>query len=156
MPRRLASILLPLFGVCLASCVTYTQIPTHEPTPGDEVRVRLTQDEAERLRDRTGRRVERLEGRVQPGAPVADSLRMMVTWGAAWAGTPMEGRRDLVTLPRSSVIEMERKEISRSRTAALGVALAAAVVVLFRSVGSDGDGQSGGLPPDGPPPPVDL
>lgn len=156
MSRRLPLTVVPLLGLGLAACVTYTPIPPDAPAPGDEIRVHLTLEETERLRDQTGRRVERLEGRIQPGAPVADSLRMMVTWGAAWAGTPLEGRRDAITLPRSSVVEVERKEVSRSRTAVLGVAMAAVVVMLFRSIGRDGDGQSGGLPPDGPPPPVDL
>ncbi|TVR65273.1 MAG: hypothetical protein EA422_04665 [Gemmatimonadales bacterium] len=156
---------LPLLALLLtlgpAACVTYTQVELDSPgplspTPGDEVRVRLAPEEGERLARRTGRRVDTLDGRIQAGAPVADSLRMMVTWGPAWAGTPLEGRREEVSLPRSGILTIERKEVSRSRTAVLGVALAATAVVLFRSIGKEGDGQSGGLPPDAPPPPVDL
>jgi len=156
MSRTFLLFLILLISLTPAACVSYIPVEPDAPVPGDEVRVYLAPEEGERLSQRTGRRVETLDGRIPAGAPFADSLRMMVTWGPAWAGTPMEGRRDEVSLSRSGILAVERKEVSRSRTAVLGVALVATAVILFRSIGKDGDGQSGGLPPDAPPPPVDL
>lgn len=134
----------PLGLLVLSACYTYAPLVGENPGLGDDVRVRLSQAEAVRVSDMTGRPIRTLEGRVFRVA--SDSLTLDVGWGAVYAGTPFAGRRDTLSFHERDLLELDRKELSRGRTALLGVGLVAAIVMIVTSVtgGGSGDGPGNG------------
>jgi len=78
-----------------------------------------------------------------------DSLRPGVGWGAIYAGTVFEGRRDTLQFQRSQFLEVDRKEFSKTRTGILAAAFGAVVMLMIRSIFGGGQGQPkqiGGFP----------
>lgn len=144
---------LALFVVLIVSatsaCYRYAPLLGEPPVPGEEVRLRLSGTAAAELSDRVGRSIRSVEGNVLAGTP--DSVVVDVGWGAVYAGTVFEGRRDTLRFGADQVLEADRKEFSRARTAGLTAALVAVVVVLFRSI-AGGGGGTGGDPGGGTPP----
>jgi hypothetical protein len=132
-----------------SACYRYAPLLGELPAPGEEVRLRLAGPAAAELSDRVGRPIRSVEGSVLAAGP--DSLQVDVGWGAIYAGTVFEGRRDTLRFGVDQVLEVDRKEFSRARTAGITAALAAVVVVLFRSI-SGGGGGTGGDPGGGTPP----
>lgn len=132
----------PLGLLLLSACYTYAPVVGGSPSPGDDVRIRLAQEPATRISERTGRTVRSLEGKVFRVAP--DSLVLDVGWGAVYAGTVFEGRRDTLAFHDRDLLEVDRKEFSRGRTALLGAGFVAAIVLVVRGVtGGGGDTDPG-------------
>ncbi|TVP48492.1 MAG: hypothetical protein EA350_03245 [Gemmatimonadales bacterium] len=140
-----------LLLVSVTACYRYSPLVGESPRPGEEVRLRLSGAASAELSDRVGRPIRSLEGRVL--ASPADSVVVDVGWGAIYAGTVFEGRRDTISFGREQLLEVDRKELSRARTTGLAAAMAVAVVAVFRALGT-GRGGSGGDPGGGGPPPL--
>jgi hypothetical protein len=134
--------------VLLPGCYSYAPILGEPPSPGEEVRLRLSGATAAELSERVGRPIRSVEGTVV--RVERDSLAVDVGWGAIYAGTVFEGRRDTLTFHEDQILEADRKEFSRLRTGALGVGAALVVIAVIRSLSAGGDVP----PPDngGPPP----
>lgn len=79
-----------------------------------------------------------------------DSLTLNASWGAIFAGTRFAARRDTLTFERTELLQVERRELSRGRSAVVVGALAAIAVALFRTFGGGGDPSS--IPEPGNPP----
>jgi hypothetical protein len=149
-----------LLGGCLAlaagssGCYRYAPIPIESVRPGENVQVRLTEAAATRLVSEFGAFTQRLEGPLAPAA--GDSLSISVTVGREYNGMPLEGMRQSLFLGRSEVTEVRRRELSRSRTALVGVGTLAAFALLINGVVqmSDDNPNSGESPPPPPPPGV--
>jgi hypothetical protein len=142
----LALLFLACVGV-LAGCYAYVPVVGEDPAPGDDVRFRLAAPAAGELSDRVGRPIRAVEGPLIGLTP--DSLRLDVGWGAIYAGTVFEGRRDTLQFHRSQVLEVDRKEFSRTRTGILAAAFGAVVVLVIRAISGGGQGeptQNGDLP----------
>lgn len=135
-PTRIRVGLWLMFPLLLAGCFSYAPIPEDGVTPESEIRVRLSATASDQLSTTTGRSVRTLEGRVV--ALPADSIRLDVSWGAVYAGTPFEGRRDTLSLHRSQVLEVEERQFSRARTGVVAGGLAAGVLLLLRSLTGSG------------------
>ena len=127
----------------LASCFSYQPLIETAPTPGDRVRVRLSVSAASQLSDWVGQPIRSVEGTVLYANP--DSLRLDVGWGALFAGTRFEGRRDTLTFAERDILGIDRRELSKGRTALVGAGAVAAVVALFRGIrgGGTGTGDNG-------------
>ena len=121
----------------LAACYSYVPMVGEDPTPSDDVRVRLSQAEAVRMSERTGRTIRSLEGSVL--RVPADSLVLDVGWGAVYAGTVFEGRRDTLSFHRHDLLEVDRREFSRRRTALVGAGVVALVVAAWAGISGGGD-----------------
>ena len=121
----------------LAACYSYVPMVGEDPTPSDDVRVRLSQAEAVRMSERTGRTIRSLEGSVL--RVPADSLVLDVGWGAVYAGTVFEGRRDTLSFHRRDLLEVDRREFSRRRTALVGAGVVALVVAAWAGISGGGD-----------------
>ncbi len=121
-------------------------------TPGEEIRIQL---------DRQDRRVapggaaagpRRLEGRF--GSVTADTLVMSVWIGKNFAGTPFASSYQDIQIPLGDIEVTENRQLSKGRTALVGVGMAALITVLIDSIGlvqvfgSGGDGDPP-LPPAG-------
>ncbi len=141
-------VLLLLFP--LSGCYSYVPVLGDGLAPGDDVRLRLSAPAATTVSERVGRPIRSVEGPLL--AFTSDSLQVDVGWGAIYAGTVFEGRRDTLQFHRSQVLEVDRREFSRVRTGLTAVALTTGAVALIRMI--TGGGQSQGPPDPGPPPPV--
>lgn len=141
-------VLLLLFP--LSGCYSYVPVLGDGLAPGDDVRLRLSAPTATTVSERVGRPIRSVEGPLL--AFTSDSLQVDVGWGAIYAGTVFEGRRDTLQFHRSQVLEVDRREFSRVRTGLTAVALTTGAVALIRMI--TGGGQSQGPPDPGPPPPV--
>jgi hypothetical protein len=121
----------------LAACYTYVPVVGETPSPGEQVRVQLSQDQAVRLSERTGHTIRRLEGRVFRAEP--DSLTLDVGWGAVYAGTMFEGRRDTLSFHRGDLLEVDRRELSRGRTALVSAGFVALVTTIVLGITGGAD-----------------
>ena len=140
-------LLLLAFG--LSGCFSYQAVLDGNPEPDSEVRLRLSAPAAVALSERTGRTVRSVEGVLLQSTP--DSLTVDVRWGAIYAGTPFEGRRDILAFHRSEVVEIDRREFSRVRTGIVAGGLTAAALLILRSFTGGGGDQGGTGPGPGDP-----
>lgn len=139
--------------VTVAGCYSYIPVIGEDLTAGDEVRLRLSAAASLEVSERVGQPIRSLEGPLLRETP--DSLRVDVGWGAIYAGTVFEGRRDTLQFHRSQVLEVDRKQFSRSRTGlAIGAATAAIVAIVIQVRGGRGgqprpgpDDPTFGIPP---------
>lgn len=140
-------VLLLLFG--LAGCFSYQPVLDGNPEPDAEVRLRLAAPAAVMLSERTGRTIRSVEGTLLGVTP--DSLSLEVRWGAVYAGTPFEGRRDVLAFHRSEVVEIDRREFSRTRTSIVAAGLTGVAFLILRSFSGGGGDQGGAGPGPGDP-----
>ncbi|TVR64280.1 MAG: hypothetical protein EA422_07175 [Gemmatimonadales bacterium] len=138
-----------LLAVGLAGCFSYQPVLDANPEPDADVRLRLAAPAAVTLSERTGRSIRSVEGTLLAATP--DSLTVEVRWGAVYAGTPFEGRRDILAFHRSEVLEIDRREFSRTRTGIVAAGLTGVALLILRSF-LGGGGDAGGVGPgDGDP-----
>ncbi len=137
-----------LLLLALSGCYAYVPVVDDGLTPGDDVRLRLSAPTATTVSERIGRPIRSVEGPLLLLS--SDSLRVNVGWGAIYAGTVFEGRRDTLQFHRSQILEVDRREFSRFRTGLAAAALTAGVVALIRAITAGGQGT----PDPGEPPPT--
>lgn len=149
-PRGLGPALVVLIlTLGLSGCFSYQPVLDGSPEPDAEVRLRLSAPAAVALSERTGRTIRSVEGVLLEAT--SDSLTVDVRWGAIYAGTPLEGRRDVLAFHRSEVVEIDRREFSRVRTGIVAGGLAAAALLILRSFTGGGGDQGGTGPGPGDP-----
>ncbi len=132
--------------VALSGCFGYVPVLDGDPEPDANVRLRLSSQASAEISAQAGQSIRSVEGTLLQTTP--DSLVVDVHWGAIYAGTPFEGRRDTLSFARSDVVEVDRREISRLRTGFVVGGLAAAAVLILRSF--TGGGGESGTPGPGP------
>jgi hypothetical protein len=133
-------------------CFTYARVPLEGVRAGENVQVRLTEAAGARLIDEFGAFTQRLEGPLAREG--ADSLSISVMVGREYNGMALEGMRQSLFLGRSEVVEVRRRELSRSRTALAGVGALAVFALLINGVmQTSDDNPNTGEPPPPPPPP---
>lgn len=140
-----ALLLLLALGLGAGGCYSYQPLIGVDPAPTEEVRVRLADAAATQLSQRVGVPLRSVEGTVLQ-VPT-DTLFLDVGWGSLYTGTVFEGRRDTLSFHRAQILELDRREFSRSRTALVAGAVVGAVVWIIQAVSGSG-GTSGG-PGDG-------
>ncbi len=106
------------------ACVTYTPVDLALVPPGEEVRVRLTDDGAVRASRHLGRIRTELDAAVTPQPP--DSVAVVVWLGKHYPGTQFENVRETIVLPRHEVSDLHLRRMSVKRTV---VALTGAAAV---------------------------
>ncbi|TVP49556.1 MAG: hypothetical protein EA350_01870 [Gemmatimonadales bacterium] len=139
----------------LSGCVHYTPVSGEFPGAGDEIRVVLTPEASERISSRTGRNLQQFEGRTAGSPTVGDSLRIMVSLGDPMGRVGPDTPRATIAVHRSEITSLDRKEISRTRTAMAGVAVGAVVFSVYRGVRGE-RGLNRGGEEEIEPPPVEL
>lgn len=139
--------------VCLLNLTTGCFVPQpveEAPAPGADVQVRLTEPAQARISVQAGRAVEAVAGRVI--RIDADSLIVAVRWGEIAGGSSGRPGPDVVRLAQSEIDDLMRPRFSLSRTLALGVVVAASIVLLA----SGALGIGGGTPDEQEPTGDDL
>lgn len=143
-----AATMLALAGT---GCYRYVPVAATDVGPQEEVRVRVTNAAAGRLAGELGRFTTQLEGQLARAGPDSVSVAIaLADAGAATTGATL-GRtpRQLLYLGPAELVAVERRELSRSRTA-LGVVGA---LVLFGAVVATVTQQGDPNPPTTEPPP---
>lgn len=135
--------------ICLpaAGCFSHRPIESHGSAPGDRVRAHLASETALETGRRIGRPISTVEGRILFADQ--DSLRVDVGWRGLYAGTAFEDRRDTLTFRHRQILYLERRELSRERSAIVGLGVVAFVVAVFQWL--DLGGGVEGSPAPGPP-----
>jgi hypothetical protein len=142
---RLRSVLL---GAALAAsgCYTYKPMEIERASPGETLRVRLTQAQADLIPD-----IPLAEGRLLDGTLVArsgSSMMVETTVGVNDASRGMRALKQRISVPLSEVQEVSLKRLDRGKTTLLSVAAGAVVVavIVLENQGGSGSNQ---VPPPG-------
>lgn len=133
-----------LLALLLAGCYRYVPSRLSEVRPEEDVRIRLTADEASRLQDFTRDGGRAVDGKILEQA--ADSILVRVESLSEVRGVRVQTLYQRVNVARPAVLEVERRELDKGRTYLLtGVGVAAVAAVA--AAGIAGGGGEG--PPDG-------
>lgn len=147
--RRTACAVLLLGVAPLSGCYTNRQIMA-APSPGSTVVLDLNDRARVQLGDRIGPSVASIQGVVQTGSDTGyvlniSSVRYLNGQSNQWSG-------ERFTISPGLVTQAWQRQFSRSKTTALGLGIAAALLAAVLS--TDLFGESRGTPPVTPPPPV--
>jgi hypothetical protein len=120
-----ARLFVPLAAaVAAGACYSYTAVRPDALEPGEEIRARVTAEQAERLEELLQRRPRVLEGRFVEQDGRGLLLDVPTTSRTGRGG--MEVLHQRIILVPDAVVELERKQLDRLRTG--GVLLGAAAV----------------------------
>ena len=136
----------------LGACYRYTPAPD-APMAQADVRVQLSDAGAMAAASVLGEGITSVSGRV---VSVTDSDVVLAVSETSGPGRRVSWAGERITLPRSSLVRIERRTLDRRRTvgvAAIGVGAAGAIALIVNAVGSRGDGDGGGGPIITPPEP---
>ena len=136
----------------LTGCVTYTPVELDVVPPGEEVRVRLTDDGAVRAARHLGRLSTEFDAGVAAQPP--DSVAVVVWLGRHYPGTQFENVRETIVLPRHEVSEIHLRRLSGVRTTAALVGAAAVFALLVDQIFLQEDPNRPPVDEDDNPPPA--
>jgi len=149
--RRRAIALVTLGAMATNGCYRVRRVDT-APAPGTRVVLRLNDAGRVAYGDRIGPSIVDVEGTVAAVSDTGVALHILGTRDlsgrrSAWAGEPFQ-------FSRTNYVDLRERSFSRSRTAALSVAIVASVITAALAVKLIGGGSPS--PGDGrPPPPSD-
>ena len=132
----------------LAGCYTYAPLGTRTPEPNIEVRAQLTDEGTEQLGRLLGPNPVAVEGRVVGSTDQDLTLAVRAVTQRGGVENYWQGER--VTLPRSGIATMQRRELSRRRSYLLAGGALAALVAAFIAFDIGGGGEPGDRPPPRP------
>lgn len=127
------------------ACYNYAPILATPSDVGTSVRLRLTDAGSLALAPLIGTQIESMDGRLVSAADTSFVLGVTQTENRSGVETTWRGEQ--VTVPRAAIARVERRELSRGRSWALGAIVVGAVAILGRATGTIGG--SGGRPGDG-------
>ena len=142
------------FSIALVSAGCHKYAPAEVGTvdPQESVRVLITEPAARRLSSDLGVFTTSLEGRLR--REEHDSLSISVPVTRVYQGRTVDSGWQTLFLGRGEVVRVERRELSRGRTIALGVGAVAAFALLVNSVVQWLDPNPGTEENPPPPPPA--
>ena len=136
-------------GLVASGCYKYVPVQVATVNPQEDVRVLVTESAAARLSRDLGTYTTSLEGRV--GQEAHDSVSVSVTVTRAYRGRQIESGRQTMFLGAGEVVEVHRRQLSRTRTVLAGVGVVAGFALLANSVVQWMDPNPSS--DEGPPPP---
>jgi len=141
-----------LFIGALASsgCFKYAPVPLASVPPKEEVRVQVTSEAGARLVKELGTYTTQLEGEV---ASHGDSVSVTVPIGREYRGQVLETANQVLYLGRSEVIDIRRRELSRTRTALATAGVVTGFVLFVKAIIAIADPNPDPQDPPPPPPP---
>jgi len=119
-----------LLAVVASGCFSYVPVSLSEVSPGQEVRLRLTAEEAARYPDLRLRDPRLMEGTLVEATDGVVVVEASIGTGDATRGTRIFVQQ--VPVSRSGILEVELREINKARTGLLiagGGAVITAVVI---------------------------
>jgi hypothetical protein len=139
-------------GVTNTACYSYVPVSLGTVASKEEVRIRVTEDAAARLAKDLGTFSTEIDG--QFAREGADSVSVGVAIDRAYRGTTIGTTTQVLFLGRSEVVEVRKREFSRSRTILVSAGTVAGFGLLAAGVAQlvDPNGPSQNQPPPPPPP----
>lgn len=131
----------------LAACYVYVPVESPAPEVGERVRVLIQADAARRISAEAGRPIRALEGLLVESGE--DTVRVSELVARTPQGMPLQEFRQILSVASSEVIEYQRSQLSRRRTALVGLGVAALLgYAIFRltSEGSSPGEEQDGFP----------
>jgi hypothetical protein len=152
--RARAVVALLIAGATSSACYSYVPVSLGAVESKEDVRVRVTEDAAARLAKELGTFSTQIDG--QLGREGADSISVGVEIDRAYRGTTIGTTTQVLFLGRSEVVEVRKREFSRSRTILVATGTAVGFGLLAAGIAQlvDPNGPSQDQPP--PPPPAPL
>ncbi len=149
-PRALAA--LTLLWI-LPGCYTFQAINPLDAAPGEEIRLVLAGPRTGGLAPSFLRGETLVQGNLVGVSD--DSVGVSVWIGAAYRGTPFEPVHQTYSFPRVELVQMERRQLSRVRTALTTAGVLAGIYVLIDRLGyfenpNPGPGDENPPPPGSP------
>ncbi|MGH7459531.1 MAG: hypothetical protein ACREMA_00705 [Longimicrobiales bacterium] len=135
-----------------SGCYHYVPIEAQSAQADEEVRVRVTDSAAVRLVKEFGGYTGLLEGQLADGP--SDSLALSIMIGRAYRGVSLDQMRQTLYLGRTEVVQVQRRQLSRGRTALTTAGVLVVFGVFVKSVVLQGDPNP--IDDSNPPPPPPL
>jgi hypothetical protein len=141
-------------GVANAGCYSYVPISVGAVAPKEEVRIRVTEGAAARLAKDLGVFSTEIDG--QFAREGADSISVGVAVDRAYRGTTIGTTTQVLFLGQSEVVEVRKREFSRTRTVLVSTGTLVGFGLLAVGIKQlvDPNGPSQDQPPPPPPAPV--
>lgn len=138
-------------AMAVSGCFRYAPVPMTSVAPGENVRVRITQDAGVRLVKQLGVFTTQLDGEF---AVHGDSVSVTIPIVREYQGMMLEGASQTLYLGKSEVVDVRHREFSRSRTILTSVGSAVLFVALVKSIVAVADPNPGDDNRPPPPPPA--
>ena len=137
-------------GICFLALVLsgcYVTVPVSQSTlqPGDRVRVQLTDQGADDLSRYLGPNVSTVDGRLVQNSDGV--LALSVTSVALRSGEEQYWKGEQVTIPRTTVANVQGRKLSYWRSGLIGAAVLAGALSIGLVSGSSSGGSGGHGPP---------
>jgi hypothetical protein len=129
---------LVLMALLTAGCHAHTPLPLSQVTPGEQVRMRISQEQARALEHLLLRERQVLDGTV---VEIAPQLLIEVFVATHLQGGSRQDLRQRIALEPSEVLGVERRELDKFRT---GLAITAGSAILAGSIVMALTRESGG------------
>jgi hypothetical protein len=149
--RRSKSLCVVLAAFAAGGCFRYVPVQVTAVPPQEEVRLHVTDDAAIRLARDFGRITPELDARLEPHGP--DSLMVSVWIGRNYPGTQFENVHQTVSLGRSELVQVRRRQFSWQRTALATAGTLAIFAVLVGRIFQQEDPNTPREDGPNPPPP---
>src|SRR5437867_330096 len=105
-------------GAASSACYTYVPVSVEGVQPKEDVRLRVTETAAARLAKDLGSFSTVVDGQFAPEGP--DSVSIGVAIDRSYRGTTIGTTSQALFLARSEIVDVRKREFSRSRTILLG------------------------------------
>jgi hypothetical protein len=150
--RSRAVVGLALVGLASGGCFTYAPVAFESVKSNENVRVRVTDDAAARLSKDLGAFATELDGELAPQPH--DSVSIGVSIDRAYRGVTVGTTTQQLYLARSEIIEVQRRQFSKSHTVLMSAGIAVGFGVLAAGIVQlvDPNGPSDSQPTPPPPP----
>jgi hypothetical protein len=113
----------------LAGCYTFRPVDPFEAIPGEEIRLVLNESALPGLAPSALLGETSVQGDLVGVSD--DSISVSIWIGQAYRGTPFEAAHQDYAFPRTEVIRLERRRLSRTRTALTTVGVLAGIYILI-------------------------
>lgn len=130
-----------LATLAASSCFSYHVVSPDEVSPGQDVRLRLTVEESARYQD-----LRLADPRLLEGELISAGGAEILVRASIGAGDPTRGTRVLVqdvSVPRSGILEVELRELDKTKTGLLVGGGGAVIVAAILRSGSGSGRRSG-------------
>ena len=118
-----------MLAVLSTSTGCYQYVPASEVTPGSQVRARLTAAGSDTLTQRLGPGVEEVVGTYL--GPEEGAMSLLVSEYVSARGGRQTMWNEALRVPRGGIAQLERRELSRTKSVLFGAGIVAAVSVAY-------------------------
>lgn len=138
----------------VGGCFSYVPIETFRARQGEDVRVVLYPEAAQRVAEEYGSLGVQLIGHLTLVGP--DSAMVAAWVGQGYSGTQFGTARQAIPLRRRDIAQVQRRQLSVQKTVLATAAAVGLVAILASRLPGDNEGPGDEPEPPPPPPPLDA